>query len=137
VLLRGVDAPTTVALAESLRATVADARLAGDGLPCTCSLGAVHVGRTKTTAEALLHVADGALYAAKRSGRDRVVFVELDDDAVPRGARPDPDADDGADHCADHCADHGADRGAVHGTAPDDVAPPSAPPPTPPPTEPR
>lgn len=96
VVLRDVDRITTAALAESFRAAVEAGRLADDDVPCTCSIGALHVERLDVPLEKLLRRADRALYVAKASGRNRVVF----------------DADDsgGADACASNGPPHDDDN---------------------------
>ena len=90
VLLPRVDAAAAAALAEALRAGIAAAALAGDDVPCTCSIGALHVASAVVPAEDLLRRADRALYAAKAGGRDRVVFGDAQ--AMPSGSVPVVDA---------------------------------------------
>lgn len=75
LVLPGVTKTGAWAVAEkvigSLRLMSADN---GDGprVSSTCSVGVASFGETFTNAEALLRGADAALYAAKRSGRNRV-----------------------------------------------------------------
>ena len=70
IALPGADEQTAVRLAERCRAALA--RLGAAGSPLACSAGvATHPAHARGVAQ-LLHAADGALYWAKRSGRDRV-----------------------------------------------------------------
>jgi diguanylate cyclase (GGDEF)-like protein len=73
-VLPGADAEAAMAVAERLRLAVAEADL--DGLRMderiTVSLGVVAAG-PEYDSEALLKRADGALYRAKREGRDRAI----------------------------------------------------------------
>jgi diguanylate cyclase (GGDEF)-like protein len=73
-VLPGADAEAAMAVAERLRLAVAEADL--DGLRMderiTVSLGVVAAG-PEDDSEALLKRADGALYRAKREGRDRAI----------------------------------------------------------------
>lgn len=73
LLLRDTDVEGAVALAERIRATVADALLPGGAEPVTASFGVAAAPGDGYQGEDLLTVADAALYAAKRAGRDRVV----------------------------------------------------------------
>ena len=81
VIAPGTAAPAAAALAERLRAGVARLRIpAGkDQIVLTFSVGvAVYdpgAGACKRTPEALLHMADEALYRAKDSGRNRVCLA--------------------------------------------------------------
>ncbi len=70
ILLPGLARPEAHALAERLRQAVAATPVAG--LPVTASLGVASFRPPGDTADALLARADQALYAAKRSGRNRV-----------------------------------------------------------------
>ena len=74
VLLPGLGLAGAVALAERLRATVAQVALdtATGPLRTTASFGCAEATLETTTVEALLGRADEALYAAKRAGRNRV-----------------------------------------------------------------
>jgi diguanylate cyclase (GGDEF)-like protein len=77
VVLPGVEPAGAVAIAEALRtATSAEPVALGDGvaLRVTVSIGVAAVARGEAVdLQALLRRADGALYAAKRGGRNRVV----------------------------------------------------------------
>jgi diguanylate cyclase (GGDEF)-like protein len=74
LLLPDTDLDGAVALAGKLRELLA-AEL-GSGHPVTVSLGVADVETSDGSARGLLHSADLALYAAKRSGRDRVVRAD-------------------------------------------------------------
>ncbi|MEV6598497.1 GGDEF domain-containing protein [Actinoplanes sp. NPDC051346] len=74
VLLPDADAATAATTCERIRRTVGDHPwhpITGD-LPVTVSIGVTTVHSGAATASALLADADRNLYAAKRSGRDRV-----------------------------------------------------------------
>jgi diguanylate cyclase (GGDEF)-like protein/PAS domain S-box-containing protein len=75
VLLREAAEQDALELANSLRESIEIAHLAGEGVPCTCSIGLVHVKELQAPLEDLLRLADQALYAAKAAGRNRVVFL--------------------------------------------------------------
>ncbi|MCA9610548.1 MAG: diguanylate cyclase, partial [Myxococcales bacterium] len=82
VVVRGVDLASSHIVAERLRATIAHSEVLweGDRVPITASLGLAHcVGGCH--ARDLIEAADGALYAAKREGRNRVMV------AAPQGER--------------------------------------------------
>jgi diguanylate cyclase (GGDEF)-like protein len=77
ILFRGRSAPALMQIAERLRQDVANLQHAGgDGatFAVTISLG-LTVFRVGESLEALLNRADAALYQAKESGRNRVVFL--------------------------------------------------------------
>jgi diguanylate cyclase (GGDEF)-like protein len=70
VLLPGADLERTIEVAERLRVAVAESR-SGD-IAVTMSLGAASARGSAVRFADLYAAADAALYAAKRSGRDRV-----------------------------------------------------------------
>ena len=75
-VLPGCDRASTMGLAERLREEVARQKI-GQNLQVTVSIGATALeGKHPISASALLHEADAALYKAKRSGRNRVEFLE-------------------------------------------------------------
>ncbi|MGD9571193.1 MAG: diguanylate cyclase [Thermoleophilia bacterium] len=69
LLLPGADEEPAIAVAERIRAVLADAGTPSG--PVTVSLGVASAGRG-TRAEDLVRTADRRLYAAKEAGRDRV-----------------------------------------------------------------
>jgi diguanylate cyclase (GGDEF)-like protein len=71
VLLPGADEAAAAAVAERIRASVAEARASE---PLTVSLG-VAATRGEQDAAALFALADERLYAAKQAGRNRVAGV--------------------------------------------------------------
>ncbi|MDE2006566.1 MAG: PleD family two-component system response regulator [Rhodospirillales bacterium] len=83
-LMPGVGPDQAAPAAERLRAAVAamptEALVAGRGL--TISIGVAVAGDDADTADALVQAADGALYAAKRNGRNRVAMAR---DALAAG----------------------------------------------------
>jgi diguanylate cyclase (GGDEF)-like protein len=74
VLLPNTDAPRAQTLAEDLRASIESLKLtkAKDPVPVTASFG-VADRAPRQPPEALLQSADGALYDAKRGGRNKVM----------------------------------------------------------------
>jgi diguanylate cyclase (GGDEF)-like protein len=70
ILLRGVDVPAATAVAERCRAALA--RLTVPGPTLACSAGVAAFPDHAATVPQLLQAVDGALYWAKRSGRNRV-----------------------------------------------------------------
>lgn len=76
VLLPDTPLEGALAVAEQLRQAVADAELEIEGATLTASFGVAVLGLHASTAETLVQVADRALYAAKRAGRDRVEVAE-------------------------------------------------------------
>jgi diguanylate cyclase (GGDEF)-like protein len=69
ILMREVDEQVAAAVAERCRRALA--RLAVPGAALTCSAGVAAFPAHATTVAQLLQAADGALYWAKRSGRNR------------------------------------------------------------------
>jgi diguanylate cyclase (GGDEF)-like protein/PAS domain S-box-containing protein len=76
LLLPETDAAQAVALANRLRAAVEELHLGGLPAPLTISIGISQFLAAETTVDAALSRADQALYAAKRSGRNRVVHFD-------------------------------------------------------------
>jgi diguanylate cyclase (GGDEF)-like protein len=75
VLIPGADSQAAAGLAERLRSAV-DGLQRDDLPPVTISIGVASLsGRTRLRPGGLFDEADGALYAAKTSGRNRVVVV--------------------------------------------------------------
>jgi diguanylate cyclase (GGDEF)-like protein len=81
LLLPDLDYAASLGVAERIRARISAIELAEIGVvgthspdvrPLTASLGLAHSPRNGTELPELLHAADGALYRAKRSGRNRV-----------------------------------------------------------------
>jgi diguanylate cyclase (GGDEF)-like protein len=75
LILPETDMEGALLLAERLRAATGEVpfELAADSLRVTCSLGVAQRSPDDRTGGALLARADGALYGAKRGGRDRVL----------------------------------------------------------------
>jgi diguanylate cyclase (GGDEF)-like protein len=74
LLLPGVDHDAALAVAERLRAEVAQAPAAEQqAIPYTVSIGVAAMDDSVAGIDALIKQADQALYAAKRRGRNQVV----------------------------------------------------------------
>ena len=87
VVLPGSDLPGTMAVAERMRHAIAEVPVATPmGMtPVTASLGVAAGAGPSLDAEGMIRMADGALYRAKRLGRNRVeVAVNSDVDALSR-----------------------------------------------------
>ena len=78
LLLPETDPAGALALAERLRAAVAALRLVNHAVTMTVSAGVSEVLPGENTVDAALSRADQALYAAKRTGRNRVAFHDPD-----------------------------------------------------------
>jgi diguanylate cyclase (GGDEF)-like protein len=72
LILPDTDIAHALATAARLR-DVVQHRLSSDGMPLTVSFGVATYPRHGHTPQALMHLADQALYAAKSQGRNRVV----------------------------------------------------------------
>jgi diguanylate cyclase (GGDEF)-like protein len=88
VLLPGADVDEAARVAERIRAATERSvvRTPSQDLSVTVSAGIARLGDTSMTVEQLLSAADGALYEAKRSGRNRIVIagpVQLQELAQP------------------------------------------------------
>ena len=92
VLLRETDAPAAAAMAERLRATIADRFANAHGSePVTASLGVAAMPGDASDADGLIAAADRALYAAKAAGRNCVVIAgSAPKPEAPRDAAPAP-----------------------------------------------
>jgi diguanylate cyclase (GGDEF)-like protein len=88
IVLPGIDLETGEVLAERLRASVQAAQPAG--LTATISLGVSSAAGDQVDYDSLFRAADGALYEAKRGGRNRVVAVRLAPAAEPPHAAAAP-----------------------------------------------
>lgn len=74
VVLPESDVTHAALVAEKLRALIESTSFSFDGkaISVTVSLGVGQMGEAHTSPEAFLHAVDGALYASKNSGRNRV-----------------------------------------------------------------
>jgi diguanylate cyclase (GGDEF)-like protein len=74
VILSGADAAAALPIAQRIRERVANIQIEGFGRPIvlTCSIGVAASDTLRVWGEELLSRADAAVYAAKRSGRNRV-----------------------------------------------------------------
>ncbi len=91
VIIAGADAKAAGRAAERLRVALAGApfRLGGATTTVTASFGVTMADGTGDTADAVIAAADGALYAAKKGGRNRVEFAVR---GTPPAARSEPRA---------------------------------------------
>jgi diguanylate cyclase (GGDEF)-like protein len=80
ILLTEVEKVKALEVAERIRGTVAAEALSSDTnrVAVTVSIGVAAFPEDGDTPEALIASADGALYHAKRKGRNRVVFASRD-----------------------------------------------------------
>lgn len=76
-ILPGANLETAARTAESVRVTFAQSAIMIEGLPvaCTVSVGAACHDDIDCDLHTLFHLADGALYAAKSAGRNRVELL--------------------------------------------------------------
>lgn len=95
-LLPNTSAEEAVAVAERVRRQfeAATLEIGGTRVKATVSIGVAATETFGYDADVLVRQADAATYAAKRQGRNKVVFAQLED-ALARGARvmlPEADA---------------------------------------------
>jgi diguanylate cyclase (GGDEF)-like protein len=76
VLLPDTEIPAALAIAERVRATIAEISLPGTDLSVTASIGVAGFPDHASTLDRLERLADAALYLAKRQGRNRVELAE-------------------------------------------------------------
>lgn len=76
ILLPETEASSALALVDRLRQSVEEMRVKGVPVPITISVGVSDVLPGETTVDAALSRADQAMYAAKRSGRNRALPYE-------------------------------------------------------------
>jgi diguanylate cyclase (GGDEF)-like protein len=83
LLLPGADAQAAITVAERARLAIQQGKCVADGktLPITVSVGIAAWSRG-VDADALRRAADGALYRAKQSGRNRVMLAPVDLEAA-------------------------------------------------------
>jgi diguanylate cyclase (GGDEF)-like protein len=86
-ILAGVNGEEAVEAAERLRAQFAESAGFVSGLPvgATVSIGVTADREVDSGLSRIFRLADAALYAAKSAGRNRVVFIGSDDNAVAVG----------------------------------------------------
>jgi hypothetical protein len=94
VLLRETGAESAMHFAERLRQRI-EARFAAGTTPgLTASFGVAEVSAETSTPRALVKAADAAMYASKRSGRNRVVLSVRPPGVVPPEASDPPGIDE-------------------------------------------
>ena len=84
ILLHGAPPDAALALAEGIRAAIAELRFDWDGrsFPVTASIGLLNIDATVAAVGDALSAADQACYLAKDSGRNRVQLYRPDDQQV-------------------------------------------------------
>jgi diguanylate cyclase (GGDEF)-like protein len=87
VLLPDTEIFAAIAIAERVRAAIAEISLPGADVSVTTSIGVAGFPYHASTLDRLERLADAALYVAKRQGRDRVELAE------PMAVFPEPAAD--------------------------------------------
>lgn len=89
LLLTGCAHDECVALAEHIREAVASTplRMEGEPIVVTASIGMAFTEQVGFELPRMFHHADAALYAAKRTGRNRVITEVADDDLLGRSVR--------------------------------------------------
>ena len=94
IVLPGADSKPALRVAERLRGEVA-AGFEGSPVAVTMSVGVATYPRDGRTLEEVLHAADVAMYAAKRSGKNRSLAYspEMADEAEHTLALPNPEAE--------------------------------------------
>jgi two-component system cell cycle response regulator len=88
IVLPGCDEAATRSEGERMRLALANGPMSlnEDSMVITCSFGATAWNpKGPTSAELLIRVADDALYAAKRQGRNRLVFRSVTEHPAPAG----------------------------------------------------
>ena len=91
VLLPDTAAEGALLVAEQLRQSIRDLRIVHGGgtlPPVTISMGVAIFPTHGSNAESLFRAADGALYTAKRDGRDRVAVAVAGEDEAPLAGEP-------------------------------------------------
>jgi diguanylate cyclase (GGDEF)-like protein len=86
LLLRGANDEQALEVAERIRQRVGELRVGPGAEHTSISIGFAALGEAGDTKETLLASADGALYAAKERGRDRVVQAGTPEAEPPSGA---------------------------------------------------
>ena len=88
VALTGLHPGQIVHFAERVRIAISEVEVrtpGGERLPVTASIGVAWMAREHQSRDDLLAAADAALYDAKRLGKNRVAWVDLDRSSLPGG----------------------------------------------------